>query len=738
MVSPFQPSMPYPGMGQPPGMPMMSGAFAPPDMPMMPPSPPDGDIRQILTMLEGMVGPVTPPKPLYAPGYRPPKKPVLGDLWGRSVAMINRHRSLLERFETDRLWLQMHLVGIFEEDRLAKEQRLVVDEFQSTGIVADWNLACAWLAGLPFEPVKPVLRDDRKIEARQMQDAVRYLRSEEESRYADAWGADLAMEEARYLTIYGRIVNRTVLNLADPDFPFDSTLIDPATVFFNEGGRGIAEAFHRYHTTYGALVGVFGEPPAETMRKIRNDHGAIEWEWTEVEALDYWDTWWRAVVTQEHTFVPVTAHEYGSVPFTRQYGPFGMPVGGDPGHDRTEYGPNGVLRISTSSRADDAANKGLSYIHYMRREHAQYEAIMSRIITGFKKAINPPLLRERALETIGQPVHPLNTGPGQVNTTLLGAEKVSPIPTSASPIDTNILLTATTQEQRGTRLPPMFGGIVEQSNISGTAQNGIADQGMEKLFPWRASVERYHAMRFTRWFGLWRNFGHLAINAGEEPSPLMIPVTRPRNGEQPAFELTRELIDTVGPRVEIRMNKPRLNQLLPIVNAMQGMVANGWATDAMAMEALGNTDYDRIREEWMEDKALKQALDHPKFVEMFTIPMSLMEAAREAGGAPEQQKAFMTALAVWMQNVVQPNQMQLQQQMAPQQQGPQGPQGMPPGLQGGVAGMSLPDATGQAPGSLTGVTGRPPAGEMPPVDQPPPPPPGSVLIPPGQPVPGMQ
>ena len=236
---------------------------------------------------------------------------------------------------------------------------------------------------------------------------------------------------------------------------------------------------------------------------------------------------------------------------------------------------------------------------------------------------------------------------------------------------------------------------------------------------------------------MWRNFGHLAENAGSERTPLIIPRARPKSGEQPAFELNRDLIDRVGPRINVRMSKPRVNQLLPIVNAFQGMVANGWATDAMAMEALGYLDVDRIREEWMEDKALKQALDHPKFVEMFTVPTSLMEAMREAEGDPRQQQGFMAALMAWMQNVVQPAQMQQQQQMQPQgmpQPGmPQGgpPMQGPPGVQGGTAGMSLPEATGQAPGSLTGVQGGP--GPMP-RNGPPGPPPGSVVIPPGQPI----
>jgi len=721
-----------------PMMPQPRGPFQVPD-PMAGPVGGDmgGDPRQLLAMLEQVIGPVSQPKPKYRAGYQPPKKPKVEELWGKSTTIMQRNQRLLDRFDQDRLWLQMALVGMFEEDRIAKNKGLIVDEFQSTGIAADWNLACAYLAALPFEPTKPVLRDDLKTEARMLQDAVRYLRDEEINRYNDAWGADLSMEEARYLTIYGRLVNRTVMNLSDPEFPFDSTLIDPSTVFFTGNDRTIQEAFHRYRTTYGRLIGVFGEPPASTMRQIKNAHGSDEWEWCEVDALDYWDTWWRAVRTQDAVFVPVTAHEYGTTPFTIQLGPLGMPVGGTANRDRTEIGPNGQLWSEAATLADDSVHKGLSYIHYMRREHAQYEAIMARILTGFKKAIDPPIIRERGLMAAEMPMHPLNTGPGQQNETILGDEKVSPIPTSAGPVDTNIVLTAMTQEQRGTRLPPMFGGFNEQSNVSGTAQNGLADAGMEKLNGWMRAVERYHSIRYTRWFEMWRNFGHLAENAGSERTPLIIPRARPKSGEQPAFELNRDLIDRVGPRINVRMSKPRVNQLLPIVNAFQGMVANGWATDAMAMEALGYLDVDRIREEWMEDKALKQALDHPKFVEMFTVPTSLMEAMREAEGDPRQQQGFMAALMAWMQNVVQPAQMQQQQQMQPQgmpQPGmPQGgpPMQGPPGVQGGTAGMSLPEATGQAPGSLTGVQGGP--GPMP-RNGPPGPPPGSVVIPPGQPI----
>lgn len=692
-----------------------------------------GDLAGLLAQLEQIVGPVAPPKPRYRPGYRPPKKPKLEELWGKSTIIKQQHQRLLDRFESDKMWLTMALVGLFEDDIAARNQGMIVDEFQSTGIVSDWNMVCAYLSSLPFSPIKKSLRDDGKVDARMVQDAVKFLYDEETARFAEQHGVDLQMEHARYLTIYGRLIDRDIINLSDPDYPRRTDLINPETAFFRESGNGIEEAYHRYRTTYRELAGTFGEPTAKEMRALRDKFGSDEWEDMEVEALDYWDTWFRAVVTDCATFMPVTEHKYGIVPFNRVYGPYGLPVAAPSGStshysgiavDRSSNAPRATQFEETDTKRESMVHQGVSYIHYMRKEHMQFEAVMARMLTAFKKAINPPLVKARAMEAADQPMRPINTGPGAVNEILLGAEEVNPIQTVASPIEVNTILTALTQEQRGTRLPPMLGGFNEQSNVSGTAQGGLADAGMEKVVPWQRSLERYHSSRFAQWLGLWRNFGHMAEYAGGgERQPFMVPRSRPTSGEAPVFELTREVIDRAGTRIKVVMHKPRTQQLLPLVNAYGGMVDRGWATDDMAMEALGFTDHERIRQEWIEDKALKQALEHPRFVEGFTIPLALREALKEAAGDPVAEEGFRAAIDWWMSNVAQPAQMQQEMQMQQAMAPPQVPQGgmVQPNT---TAGISLPDATGQAPGSMTGVQGG----------QPPPPPPGSQVIPPGQPL----
>lgn len=685
----------------------------------------DGNLMGLLAQLEQIVGPVAPPKPRYRPGYVAPKKPKLEELWGKSTTIKNQHQRLLDRYENDKLWLTMAIVGMFEDDIDARNKGLIVDEFQSTGIVADWNMVCAYLAALPFNVVKKTLRDDGKIDARMVQDAVRFLHDEEEARFSEHHGADLSMEQARYLTIYGRLIDRDIIDLDDPDYPRRTDLISPETVFFRESGNGIEEAYHRYRTNYRELSSIFGEPPKRELDKLKNAKGNSEWMDDEVEALDFWDTWHRAVVTESATFMPVTEHKYGIVPFNRVYGPYGLPVSAHADQVRIGQRNSGTFFEEKDAKPDALVNSGLSYIHYMRKEHSQFEAVMARMITGFKKAINPPNLRKIGMNAAEHPRNPLNTGPGGI-TEIMEDEEINPIQTVASPIEVNTILTALTQEQRGTRLPPMFGGFNEQSNVSGTAQSGLADAGMDKVVPWQRSLERYHSSRFGQWLGMWRNFGHLAEYAGSERQPFMVPRTHPSAGEQPVFALSREIIDRAGTRVKVVMHRPRPNQLLPLVNAWSGIVDRGWGTDEMAMEAMGFSDHERIQQEAMEAKALKQALEHPRFVEGFTIPMALREALKEANGDPIAEEGFKAAIDWWMMNVAEPAQMQQQQQMQ-QAMAPPPPPGMPPGgmvQPNTTAGISLPDATGQAPGSITGIQGG----------QPPPPPPGSQVIPPGQPL----
>lgn len=707
-------------MGGMPGMEMGMGA-----------APPMGDPIALFQALQALVGASQPPAARYPAWYKKPPKPAETGIWGKAQEQKQRFQHVRARMEDDLLWLRMQLVGMFPEDIQAKHIGLIVDEFRDTGLVSEWNMVCAFLAGLPLQPRKTVLGDNLSAEAQMIRDAVTYLRREEEARHSMAGNGPLAMDEARMLTAYGQIVNRTVIDLSDPEFPFDSTLIDPSTVFPEwHGKRGLYKVHRVYTSTASRLFGDYGEPPRSQMKKLKNRYGNDIDDRTELEVVEYWDTWYRSVQCDDCTVVPVKAHEYGVVPYTIQYGPLGEPMATlgsmNAVTDIAVYERSGQYVAEKATYADDLAHKAVSYIHYLKTAHQQYEAVMARFVTAFKKSVNPPLLRERDEAAAEKPIPEMDTGPGAVNETMLGHEKVSPIPTTPNPVDAQALVAAVQEARMKLSLPPLMSGHVDKSNVSGTAVNSLSDAGLDRISPWVATLERYHGRRFSQWLGFWRNFGHLASYTQDgPPQPFMVPRSRVRDGESPAFELTQDVIDRVGSRVEIKMTKLKKQDWLPFLTAGKQAFDLGVITKRAISDELGNDDYDHIRDENMEDKALDMAMSHPKFAEFFTIPQALEAEIEEAAGDPAKQDSLKAALQAWMDNIAMPA---LQPPAPPQQPGVPGqpapggppigpPMGPPPeAMQGDpmaptnpptAAGMSYP-ATGQGPGSVTGATGRPP------------------------------
>jgi hypothetical protein len=700
-------------MTPPQAMPMMGQMQPPPALPT--PNALSAGSPDIAAMLAA----ITLPKPKYDPGYKPPKKPKQDQLWGDSTTLRSAYQQLINRWWTDRLWLRMHLVDLFQEDILKRNEGGIVEEFQSTKMVADWNMICAFGAGLPFNPTHRVYDEKRAVDARKLCDAVRYMREMTERRHSKAYGTELSLDEWRILTTFGRLVGKVTLDMDDVDFPPRIDLLDPSTVFFRTNGTELTHAYHRYITTYRQLIGVFGEPNQTTLRKLKTDHGD-DWMDCEVEALDYYDSWYRSVTTESCVWLPLTPHEYGFVPFVRQMGPFGespllQPQFRDPlfKNSREEIVFGGQTALS-----DTYVFQGLSYIHYTRRSHQQFERVMARVIASFIQATNPALIHEH------DPMNPddrpaIDTDPGMVNTIPLG-DKVAPIGAGSSPLDTNTALTALTEEQKSVLLPPIFGGYNDVSNVSGSAANAMTDAGQDKVQPWMKVMERYYQQTHEMALRLIRNLGHQVgrSDVNSRPSPFTVPSYRPRTGENPSVEVDRELIDRVSNTVVISLSAPRKQEMLAIANTYAILTDKGWATDRQAYEAVGGIDFDRMRQEWMEDKALKQALDHPKFVEGFTIPMAIRESMMESEGNPEAEAMFNAALDWWFQNVVQPNMMQQQQaQMGGMPQPGAMPGQLPQGAQppqvgpGGGPGVSFQDL-GQGPGTQGGPMGGPQPGPM--------------------------
>lgn len=704
--------MPLPPPPPPPPPPMMPPPMAglpiggpPPIMGMPDPmgqvggAPP---LDEILAMIEAITGSGTEiPEPRYPRWYKKPPKPDENKIWGRAMTNKARYRLVHDRMHDDLLWLRGSQVGLFEEDIQAMRDGLFIDKWRSMNLINEWNLACSFMSGLPWTLDVPRGSQEERQRSQRLKDAVHYLRQMEIKKHAESGQGHLPMDEARMLTMFGMIVNRTVIDLDDPEFPFDSALIDPATVYPEwNGKRGLGRLWRVYKTTYARLIGDFGELPKKEMKKLKaNLDGEINDD-TEIEVVEYWDTWYRAVIAQDAVIVPVTEHKYGYVPYTIQYGPLGEPMSilaPASGARRTR---SGEYVMDEGSLEDDLPYKSISYIGHMKVSHMQYEALMARMLTGMKKAINPPLLRERDEMASEQPMPEMDTGPGAVNETMLGHERVSPIPTSPNPMDMQMLMQAIQQDQMKGMAPPSLYGLNDRSNVSGTAINALSDAGMDKIGPWVSCLQQYHTRRFAQWFASWRNFGHLAKYVEDEPRPFMIPSLNDESRDQ-AFELTPEMIDSSNANVEVILTKVRKSEWVPLLNAGRMAYELGIMSKRQIAQEIGQLDYDKVSQEVMEDKMLDAALQHPKFAEMFGIPNAISSEIKEMDGMPEDQQMLDNMLKAWIEIVAKPP-------------APEPPPGMPPGMPPGgpmmpnsMDGMSLPDM-GMGPGSVNGVQGGPP------------------------------
>jgi hypothetical protein len=346
------------------------------------------------------------------------------------------------------------------------------------------------------------------------------------------------------------------------------------------------------------------------------------------------------------------------------------------------------------------------------------------VMTGFKREVNPPFFRKRPDDGSKKPLPEVDGSPGKQNE-LFEGESIEPWPNMVGGPSSQMLFQMLGVD-RATNQSPMasYGGGLDVSNVSGAAQKAAQDAGSDKQIPHILPYTRYHAQKFSAVLRLIRNFGDDAKYGGSSPSPLMVPKQRTRNGENPSFELNRDLLDAVGTTIDCQMSQVTPRDLLGLYQAGDIGVKGGFTNKRKIAEMAGEHDFDRMREEWFEDASLEQAFQHPKFAEMFSIPAAIAEQIADAEGDPATQAGWKKALEAWTQVVaMQPQQppggapqpgAPPQGQPMPQQNGqppmPPGSVVVPPGgdigAAAGAPGISMP-GLGLGPGTQGGAVGRP-------------------------------
>lgn len=677
----------------------------------------------LMEMLRTQYGISAPPKPMYRRGFKVPARPNEAQIWAEARLAQQNNRRLIWRMYNDILWYRMLYVGLFPEDIEARQEGLFTDEYRSPAMAQELEIVAGFLAGLPLRPQKRAMDKDLKADVNKVLDTVRYWRTLAEERHPEEGGnGPLALEEAKYLTLFGRVINRSVARVFDPEYPIGKALIDPTT-FYPVYRPRMVKAFHIYRAPIGSILGDYNDVTNAQMKAIQNEYGASFDENMLVECVEYWDEWYRSVQIMGATIMPVVAHQYGELPFTVGLGPHGEPGAMRTPIQSSRWDNTTDYMMHEPDATADQVYKGLSYIHYMRIEHQQFESIMARMVTALKKAINPPTILELSNEAAKAGKRPdLDLSAGAVNELIKGEMTWNPVPTEPSPLQVETLMTALMGERTITRMPDAFMGANEKSNVSGTAMSNLSGAGMEKIGKWVKCLEDYHGRVESKDLRLFCNIGYQAKYVDDDPTPIMVATSR--RGSYGGFELTPEIIKRVGPNVTVAMTRARREEWMALAQVVNILIDKGLMTKAMAVEEFGfDTDIEQITEEWIEDKGLEMAYSNPDFATFFTIPQAIMGQIKEAEGDPTTQQALSDALKSWMELMAKPKLQQQQMQQQSAMQPPQQPQGPQPGGPQPIptnAGISRPQL-GQGPGSVTGQQGGPP------------PPPGSVQVgPPAQ------
>lgn len=683
---------PSPPMGMtPPGFPQQQGPQIDPEL-----------IAQVIARL-------SPPKPMYPQWFTTPPKP---DAAG--VAEVGRRR-----WEDLRLWrtavyadimmLRLEDSGIFDDDKALYEAR-IIDDYIDPSLIADYNLAVSILAGMEPRFKKPVTDDRLSLMARRYAVAVTWLRELEEVKWAEGNG-DLRTDETKHLLTYGMLVKRRTLDLTDPDYPYDPFLIDPCSVVTEwEGKRGLRRFWRVYRSTIGNLTAAYGDL-TKAQKKVLGDRIGSASTWdddTEVPyVVEYWDRWWRCVVLPGgQALVPVTAHEYGETPVTIGYGPLGEPMGVQTPYEIALKDKSGDITGVDTDKKIDRVFQSVGYVRFAKEAHKVNEAVIRRMLYGIKKAMDPAIIRYRSNAAARDAPPEMDGTPGATNEAVFGEEKLEPYLATAMPFEVQAVIQQVMQSNETIRFPRMAHGLYDQSNISGVASGNSIDLGYDRVALWANTLQTFHARDMALAMRMWRNFGHLAKYAGEEPRPLMVPVPRPqqRSGEAPAFELTRDLIDAVGPSIRVSLSRVRKQDMVPLAQAAKLLIELGvpfWGY--LAEEWFNLPDVDHLEEEGQEEQAMRQALQLPEFAKAVTIPNAFAEAYEEAEGDPAKQEVIATMKQSWDAIAL--------GGMGQPAIGPGGsPQGAAPPEAGvnppTAAGVSYPNS-GQGPGSQSGVQGGP-------------------------------
>jgi hypothetical protein len=718
MLPPGPPPMPPPGIGAPPmGMPPGLGMGMPPPPPPQPPPQPAPELimpapdplATLLTIISEMTG-KEERKPQYAPWYEPKNYPSPSE--AEALDKIRRdedeHAGLIARFGDDAARIRNERIGGFRDfDPKLEEQwrdSQFLDEDQLIAAIVG-----SYIPNFEMSMVRPRWDDDAEL----VEDYLWLLYQEASRQHQLAGYTNYAMDIAKSVTRYGRVVARNLLNPeSDLDCPpFTFALLDPATVFPTfEGPRGLGVVTRVYHQTVARLVGDHPECASAVERELRTGKEAKELT-DPVKVQEYWDRRWYLLFGDDK-LIKRGEHKLGEPPYVYTIAAYGDPSHvGDPVR-QTTTGPAGQ---QWNSRQADLTRTGQS--HYASRfaPVAVQQAMFGRLLTRLKAWGNDPLLvyQDEVARSRGMPE--ITSAEGGRSQIWKEHEEVREFPITPNPAQLAPLMTASSENTARSGLPPSMYGLVPYSQQSGFSLDQLSDAGRDKLFPVTACAATFFQHSAEQQLRFLRDFGE---DLGEEGHRGYFAVPRRsqisgQSKDDQWAELTPDILDKgkVGTRVKVELQTTDMRSLGPLANALSIAQKNGWTTrrDAISLLPLPGR---RNPERTMKEIDIEQLREAPE-VKMGKL---LDWVTKEFADDQLMQQFIM-------------NQIQRNAAKAQRESGFPPPGGPGPNAPPRPQGLSLP-GLGQPPGQ---------SGGAPPGPQAPPMPAGAGMMPPGMPSgPGLE
>ena len=692
-----------PGLGRP-----MPGGAAP-----LPPTGPQVDMALMRDLAQQVN-----PDDAYGRNFQRPPRPDMAKLYDLGLRKFQDYDLWRRAVRHDLQLLRMDVHGIFPDDKPMLDAG-ILDDYESTALVDEYNLAVSFLAGLNHRFLKhPCGREEYQFDTRKVQLGAEYLYQMESRQQSDLPEMSTAILEPKILLSHGiiwkcRTLNR---NASEYESPYTVRYIDPAQVVYDRGPNGtIKRVWRIYNATAGELMAAYGDFSKSVMTKMKEKYPDWDEDTELVNVCEYWDPWWRFVCAGEGVVIlPVTEHKYGEVPYTPGFGPLGEP-------QATRLpDETGMASASREAMREQLANKSVGFIRFMKRPHLIRDAIMTRYLYGHKIELWPPVVIKETVDAGADPQPDMEPFPNETNYVSEGRE-LQPYPFPSRGQDKSALLSALDQDRATGRAPLAAFGIMDQSNISGTANKQAVSAGRHLWSTWSHTLDDFLGRDLTKAMRIWQRLGNSVIYGQyDRTRPFMVPNTKPRKGETRTFSLDPSVIGRVGPHVYVKSDATDFADTVR-ANTFRILNESAFPRPFLA-DKLYSIDYGpEMEEEFREEQVMAQMFAHPDFMATFGVPLWVASEIEEHEGDEDHKRLLMAGLQNWIKTVTEPKMMEIEIKNQPMQQPmmqgkmqmqqqaqQQMQQQLGPSDEGGNAPTNEQSySEDQGPGSETGIQGGP-------------------------------